>query len=156
MPSPKKFLVDINLGRLAKWLRFLGYDTLYYQKVSLYALSRIANSEKRVFLTRSEKNSRLKIFNDSILIKSSNFLEQLSELKSLITLDQELLFSRCSLCNKPLFSVEKEKLAHLIPEYIFQSQQDFKICRACGKIYWNGTHQHKISNELEKLYPSPL
>lgn len=135
-----KFIADVNLGRLARWLRLLGYDTLYYKSVSLLSLSNIARKEGRIFLTRSRKNVCLKIFDQTLLISSSNVSEQLNALSPFLTLSSERVFSRCSLCNRMLYEVEKEKVKNLVPEYVYQTSEQFKTCRNCGKIYWQGTH----------------
>ena len=147
-----KFIVDVNLGRLARWLRLLGYDTLYYQSVSLSTLSNIARQEGRVFLTRSRKNAQRKIFGQAILISSSNVREQLAELSPLLTYSPENVFSRCSLCNSMLYEVEKERVKKQVPEYVYQTNEQFKTCRNCGRIYWQGTHIKAMIDILKDIF----
>jgi hypothetical protein len=147
-----KFLVDDNLGRLAKWLRLLGFDTGFYAAVSLPVLSRLANKEGRIFLTRSKKNAGLKIFDKSLLIKSSGIFEQLRELSPLLVFSPEKMFTRCSLCNNKLVDIEKERVTGLVPEYVYQNQQRFNICRKCGKIYWQGTHNREILQIAKDIF----
>lgn len=147
-----KFVADTNLGRLAKWLRILGYDAVFYKDVSIFTLSRIANSENRIFLTRSQKITNRKLFDHVRLIKCDYVFDQLQELQCLITDDEEYLLTRCSICNKLLYEVEKQKLESLVPTYVYQTNVQFKICRACGKIYWSGTHNEEIKKKLKEVF----
>jgi uncharacterized protein with PIN domain len=83
----------------------------------------------------------------------SNFpKEQLQELSDLINYDEKFIFTRCSECNKILFKIEKKKIQNIIPEYIFNHHSEFKICRHCGKIFWQGSHWLKIRKMMESLF----
>ncbi len=148
-----KFIADTNLGRLAKWLRLIGYDTLCYKNISLFNMSRIARKERRIFLTRSRKNVRLKIFENAILINSSHIIEQLKELASEFDIIPVAPFSRCSLCNQKLNQIEKEKIENLVPDYVYRTNDRFMICRKCGRVYWPGTHNQAIEKKLEEIFP---
>jgi len=147
----RKFIADNNLGRLAKWLRLFGYDTLYYQKLSLFNMSRIARDEERIFLTRSQKNARLKIFGNAVLIRSSDIFEQLKELASELDITPIAPFCRCSLCNQKLNQIEAEKVRNLVPDYVYQTNERFMICRKCGRIYWPGTHNRAIKERFAEI-----
>ncbi|MBW6515853.1 MAG: Mut7-C RNAse domain-containing protein [Candidatus Cloacimonetes bacterium] len=147
-----KFLTDNNLGRLAKWLRLLGYDTSSYKKVSLLSLSNIARKEERIFLTSSRKNAGLKIFDNTILIHSSNIFEQLQELNAKLNLNFENAFTRCNLCNQLLRKIDKEKVVSLVPDYVYQTSDHFEICRNCGRIYWEGTHNQAILDKFKEIF----
>jgi len=147
-----KFLVDNNLGRLAKWLRLLGYDTSFYKKVSLLSLSNIARKEERIFLTRSRKNAGLKIFDNTMLIYSTKIFEQLRELNTKLNLTLENAFTRCNLCNQLLRKIDKEKVVSLVPKYVYQTSDHFEICRNCGRIYWEGTHKKVILDKFKEIF----
>lgn len=147
-----KLVADSNLGRLAKWLRILGYDVAFYKDVSIITVSRIANSENRIFLTRNQKIANRRIFDYVRLIKSDHIFDQLQELLDLITDDDDFLFTRCSVCNKLLSDIEKQKLESLVPTYIYQANEQFKICQACGKIYWSGTHYEEMKKKLKEVF----
>ncbi|MCB5230753.1 MAG: Mut7-C RNAse domain-containing protein [Candidatus Cloacimonas sp.] len=153
MQKHPKFIADVNLGRLAKWLRLLGYDTLFHKNISIYTLTRLANSEKRIFLTRSVKNYNKKIFDEKILLKNDLVFEQLDELRSIIRYDEAFAFTRCSACNSLLVEVDKPRIKSLVPSYVYETNDLFKLCRSCGKIYWKGTHKDEIEGRLLKLSP---
>ncbi len=149
--SPK-FLLEDNLIRLAKWLRLLGYDAAVHSSTSLSSLISIANKEKRVFLTRSKKIFKLKQKFSRFLIKETLYINQLYELKNYIKIDDEHLFSRCTHCNVYFSDIERSKIKDLIPKAVFEAFEDYKICRRCGKIYWQETHYHIMKLTLEKIF----
>ncbi len=150
--SNKKFVADINLGRLAKWLRLLGYDTLFFKSCSLLALGNISRKENRIFLTRSSKNARKKIFERVILINSPNIFEQLKELSSELDYYPDRILTLCSTCNHELFQVDKEKVRGLVPDYVFKTNETFSTCRNCGRIYWKGTHNRAIIDKFAEIF----
>ncbi len=148
------FFLHRNLKPLAKWLRFFGYFAEVYEAINLNRVCAIAKKEKRVILTKSKKEH--KFFEKSILIKSSNYLDQLKEISNLIKYDENRLFSRCSTCNRHLSEISKAKIKNLVPNLIFNNNNNFKICRRCGKVYWKGTHYSQIKEKLEILFKNRL
>ncbi|MCL4459409.1 MAG: Mut7-C RNAse domain-containing protein [Chloroflexi bacterium] len=146
-----KFIADAMLGRLAKWLRILGYDTLYSAKLDDLALARLARIEKRILLTRDEQLSRLRGIR-SVLIRSDRIEEQLLQLwqEVNINLNQEA-FSRCLVCNAPLDAVAKEGVKDAVPPYVYSTQEQFSRCPECGRLYWRGTHYEHIQRRLTAL-----
>ncbi len=149
--SRVKFLLDENLGKLAKWLRFLGYDAAIYKSISIHNKIRLANRENRVYLTRDKKIAKLKQKFSRKLIKSENHKEQLKELKNYIKYEEEYLFTICPNCNRLLKNANKEKIKKLVPEYIYQTHDEFKVCYMCGRVFWKGSHYHKIRDTLKDL-----
>ena len=148
-----KFLLTENLGRLAKWLRILGYDAAIFPKISFHNRIRIARKDNRIILTRDKKEAKSKLKFKRILIKSDDYLQQLREMESLVSFDEKYLFSRCSKCNKPLFEIDKEKIKSRLPVYVFQTRNEFQVCRFCGKIYWKGTHYGLMLEKLKTIFP---
>ncbi|MCK5027974.1 MAG: Mut7-C RNAse domain-containing protein [Candidatus Pacebacteria bacterium] len=146
-----KFLLTENLNRLAKWLRMLGYDAAIYKSISFHNMIRLAKKERRIILTRSNKQAKSNLKFSRILIKADNHLEQIKELKEVITFNEQYTFLRCLLCNKLLYGISREKVKDLVPEFIYENQTDFKVCRKCGKIYWHGTHYKAMLMELRKI-----
>ena len=146
-----KFIADTMLGRLAKWLRILGYDTLYPGQESDQRLARIAAEEGRVLLTRDTGLASRKGFR-SLLVYSNRLSEQLAQVIKAFNLSaHDRTFSLCLLCNRPLREVEKEEVQDRVPPYVYQTQTRFYQCNECRKIYWAGTHLDHIRRELEKL-----
>lgn len=132
-----RFLADTMLGKLAKWLRILGYDVLYARDLDDHALLALARAEGRTLLTRDEELARR---SRGILISSDDWREQLRELSKLIRLEKERLFSRCLECNTPLEQVKREEVADRVSPYLLASQAEFGRCPRCQRIYWKGTH----------------
>jgi uncharacterized protein with PIN domain len=150
-----KFITDCMLGTLAKWLRILGYDTLYYRFIEDTALIQKALRTQRTLLTRDEEVFRKFKSPDKLLIQSDDVMSQLKQVieeKKLEVGSQ--LFTRCVLCNTRLIRVDKEEIQHLVPEYVFKTQQEFSICNHCKKIYWKGTHRTRMMEKLKNLEES--
>ena len=146
-----RFILDENLGKLAKWLRFLGYDAAIYKSISIDNKIRLANKERRVYLTRDKKIAKLKKKFSRKLIVSQDYKEQLQELKDYIEFAEEYVFLRCPNCNIALKSTDKDKIKKLAPEFIYQTNDEFKVCYKCGRVFWKGSHYKEIKKLLESL-----
>ncbi len=147
-----KFIADVMLGKLARWLRLLGYNTIYEPKSSLKELIKIANEENRIFLTRSKRIVEENNIKNFYIVKSEKFKEQLAEVIKNLNLDPETnLFSRCSICNTEIVEVDKSSIAELIPQKVAESFDEFYKCPNCGKIYWSGSHTVRITKILKEL-----
>ena len=147
-----KFIVDFMLGRLAKWLRIFGYDTLYADK--RFPENVILNSLKdnRVLVTRNTRLSRNRAWK-LILIKSDQFLEQVGQVTGELKLQllESRFFTRCTYCNSELRAVEDlNSIKDKVPEYVFKTQTKFTACPECGKVYWAGTHYDLLMKTLRK------
>lgn len=147
----RKFLLDENLGRLAKWLRMLGYDAAVYKSISIEKRILFCTKERRIFLTRSSKIAIKKDDFSRILIKAERYDEQLLELVHLIEFNNEMISSRCLKCNYRLQDIKVEKIGDLIPDNVKHNFSEFKICRKCGKIYWRGSHYDAMKSKLKNL-----
>jgi len=151
-----KFVADRMLGRLAKELRMLGYDTVYYRGEGAYPLIKMAREEGRAILTR---NSNLipKRPEDRIhrITEDKPFL-QLKELiqKKVISLNDEPLFSRCLLCNTLLDEIPREEAEGNVPDFIFFQHKKFFRCSQCLRIYWQGSHQENMLKKIGQLEDS--
>lgn len=152
-----RFLLTANLNRLARWLRMLGYDAAVYKSISRQKQIDLANKERRILVTRCRKTANLKQRFSRFLILNDNHIKQLKELSDYLKIDESCLFSRCSNCNKMLVKISKKKIEHLIPKFVFENFDEFKLCRNCGHIYWQGSHYQKIKQELlETFSPADL
>ena len=147
-----RFLLAENLGRLAKWLRLLGYDTVVYKSISYHNMVRLALKDRRIILTRSKKDANLNGRFSRRLIVSDKHLDQLEEIKDLLRLNNDKVFTRCLICNRILYDISKNKIQDFIPEFVWERHSKFKICRKCGKIYWQGTHYKDMLNKLKKIF----
>jgi len=149
-----KFLVDFMLGKLARELRILGFDTRYInlQTDDLrnpMILLKLAQSENRIILTR---NTKLKNYSGVVFINSEYINEQIAQVIKSFKLKIDIKpFSRCLVCNEILISVKKEEIKGKVPFYIFQTKDEFSCCPKCQKIYWAGTHQKNMRERVRKL-----
>lgn len=144
-----RFLCDAMLGRLAHWLRLLGYDTAY-SDADDHELARHARAEARVLLTRdAELAARRGI--ESLLITSDTPQDQLLQVVQAFGLSQSDVSSRCPTCNAPLRRIPKPAVQGRVPPYVFERHSAFQECAGCGKIYWQGSHWEGIRDVLESL-----
>ena len=150
----KKFLTDPSLGRLSKWLRILGFDTVYFSSPLAEELFfEKAKSENRLILTRSEKIiSQLKE-RDYCFITDNHIDGQLKELigKGIIS-QPDNFFSRCMECNKVLSKIDRDAVYGKVPDYVHETQHSFRQCPDCKKFFWTGTHYKRMREKIERLY----
>jgi len=159
MRNVTRFIVDANLGKLAKWLRIAGYDALFIKDIDDDSLIRIGLEEGRVALTRDSHIPRRRVATSGtlkvLLIECDKVEDQLQQVAQALNLDLRCQpLSRCLLCNQALMPKTKEEVRELVPPYVFKTQSHFSQCPACGRIYWRGTHWDNMERELEKLTSS--
>lgn len=146
-----KFIVDDMLGKLAKWLRILGYDALYCRTQNDYDLIEIAQKEGRILLTRDIQLSKNWIV-PTLLIKDEVIEDQLKQVIQRFNLEmEEHLFSRCPICNTLLIKIEKDEIKDKLPEFVYQSYNEFWTCTTCNRYYWTGSHWMNIKTKIKKL-----
>ena len=145
-----KLLLDGMLGRLAKWLRLLGYDTTYFPDHDDNELVRLARAQGRVLLTRDRELTRRRGLS-CLLVESDDLEEQLQQVVSELNLETEQPFSRCPVCNTPLQEIEKTSVKERVPLYVFRTKEYFSLCPECDRIYWRGTHWTKIREEIARV-----
>jgi uncharacterized protein with PIN domain len=139
------------LGRLAKWLRILGYDTLYPGQESDRRLAKVAAEQDRVLLTRDTDLALRKGFR-SLLIQSNLLSEQLAQaVRELSLTITNRTFTLCLICNRPLKEADRDEVHQRVPPYVLRTQPALFQCPECHKIYWPGTHLDHMQDELKKL-----
>ncbi len=150
-----RFIADNMLGKLAKWLRILGFDVLYPKYAKDVELVFTSLSEDRILLTRDTGLIKRKILKDYIFIQSDNWLDQLQEVINVANLieyiTEENFFTRCPICNSQLKPIEKERVIGWVPHYVYCTNTKFSMCPSCKKIYWKGTHIEKIKKIIPYL-----
>ncbi len=152
-----RFLVDVNVGRLAKWLRVMGYDTAFPREGNDNDLVRMALLENRVLVTRDKgfrlrravRQGQMRVAH----VKDDDLCSQLRQLVRDLALepDPEAGFSRCVRCNELLHPVQKENVASRLPPYVFQNHQNFMECSQCQRLYWRGTHWSRMVSQLAQV-----
>jgi uncharacterized protein with PIN domain len=156
----EKFIVDHNVGHLAKWMRFLGFDTHYFKGANSKELLRIARREDRAILTRNSRMIEAELetsptLNIPILLLESQHLEdQIRQIIETFHLNKRDFLksplTRCSLCNTPLQKVTKESVKGRVPLHVFETQEEFYFCSTCEKYYWKGTHYDKMMVRIKR------
>jgi len=146
------FFADAMLGRLAKWLRVLGFDTLYEYDIEDADLVGRARAESRVILTRDTALARSLKPGEYLFVNDDDPVAQLKQLieEMDLQLSRDRLFSRCLKCNSPVERVEAEDVRDEVPEYVLASGGGYRRCTGCNAVYWAGTHLDRI---LERLAP---
>ena len=155
MVTENRFVVDVNVGRLAKWLRVLGYDTLFPGEGGDNELVRTALREGRALVTRDTgialrravRLGQMRV----VRILHDDLRSQLKQLVRDLHLDLEKGFSRCVRCNDPLRPVNKSEVAARVPPYVIKTQSEFMECPRCLRLYWRGTHWSNMMAELGRL-----
>ncbi len=145
-----KFLADNMLGRLATWLRLLGYDTAYMAEAADRELARLARAEDRILLTRDVELSRRRGVRH-LLIESDKVEQQLKQVFHALGLSTRQAFSRCAECNLRLNQMTKEEARGEVPPYVFQTQERFLRCPHCQRVYWRGTHWARMLAQVQDL-----
>ncbi len=144
-----RLLCDHMLGTLAKWLRFMGYDTAYPGPLDDSELLAFAQREDRVLLTRDKELAARSP--EAIRVRSDNLEEQIREVAARLGLKVIDPLSRCSLCNAVLAVARPEEIGDLVPEGVRARHAAFWRCPSCGKIYWQGSHWDRMVERLNQL-----
>ncbi len=147
-----RFAADRTLGRLVKWLRLLGYDTLYFNNKADEAFMALAD-QGRILLSRSTGLARQAESKPFVFVRENDPRAQLRQVVRILDLrpDPAVFFSRCTLCNGGLVRVEKKVVRDQIPDYVWECQKRFSVCPDCGRVYWAGTHLEGCRKDLEGL-----
>ena len=149
-----RFIVDSMLGDLARWLRILGYDTLYYRNAPDPRIVKVALEQGRIIVTRDrglailarKKGARY------VLVRGERIEEVLAEVAAAtgIALYADPSRSRCPLCNGVLRHVQRHEVKDRVPPEVYARYEDFWVCTRCGQVYWRGSHWRMIEETLAK------
>lgn len=152
MDDDLRLLADGMLGRLARWLRLLGYDTAYENDADDLELARRARAEGRILLTRDRALASRRGLR-TLLIESEKVQEQVRQVLEALGPPPYPALSRCSLCNVPLERAAPHQVAERVPPYVLQTQKRFGVCPLCRRVYWAGTHLQHMQRYL-RLFPA--
>ncbi len=147
-----KFFADSMLGKLARWMRTLGFDVEYEKDIDDSGLVDRAVREGRIILTRDTlliKRRRIKGM--YFFIESDSIGEQLRQVGVIYGIRFEQFLTRCLRCNSLLAEALKSAIEDKVPPYVYNTQEKFTRCPRCGRIYWAGTHREKMLRELSSL-----
>ena len=149
------FAAEVTLGKLAKWLRILGFDTLYEPDVT--GIGFVDDRVKsRILLTRTERIRNGNTTQKLLFIKSNNPFDQLQEVISALGIvpKETQPFSRCIRCNTRIQQVDKESVRGMVPDYIWETHSTFHTCSICRRIYWSGSHTKQNHDIIKRLFDS--
>ena len=151
-----KFTVDAMLGKLAKKLRLLGFDTFYSSSIADDKIIIMTKNEKRILLTKDRLLAQLSQKNEikTVTISNGNELDQFRQIKEKVSLDGfaiEGKNSRCTNCNGKLLQIDDEKTIGKVPYLVTRNFKEFWECEECKKIYWEGTHIKNLQKFVSEL-----
>ena len=151
-----KYIADNNVGKLARWLRLIGYDTVLLKQKDDAQMIELALGENRVILTRDAQFMKRRLVTSGALktlhIEQDDAEVQVQEIVGNLSLDYHFKpFSRCLECNQALVARDKKDVKNLIPARDFETQTQYTQCPACHRVYWPGTHWQAMRRKLRDL-----
>lgn len=151
-----KFIADSMLGKLAKWMRIIGCDVTYYPQIEDSELVDMALREGRMILTKDILLiKRRKAKDNSFLVNGNSYRDQLRQVIRHFSIDPyNYLLTRCIICNINLSYIGKNEVKDKIPGYVFETQEEFRTCSRCKRIYWAASHKDEIVRELKDILKS--
>jgi hypothetical protein len=154
-PAPlrvPRFIVDVNLGRLARYLRLLGFDCHYRNDIDDAEIARISAGESRTVLTRDRALLQQKIITRGYFVRADRPLEQVREVLARLDLYRQVRpFTRCTRCNGVLEAVDKGDVLDRLEPKTRRYYDEFRRCTACGQIYWKGSHFERAGRLVEAI-----
>lgn len=147
-----KFITDVHLGSLAKYMRMAGLDTTYRNNLSEEEILSISHEEKRAIITKNRNILKRNEVTHGYFVRSDVVEDQLEEIINRFHLQKVIKpFSRCMECNVLLEKAEKEKISDKIPEKVKAFHDEFYICISCSRIYWKGSHFSNMQKLFERM-----
>jgi uncharacterized protein with PIN domain len=148
------FVVDSMLGRLARWLRILGFDAWYFREIEDKRLLEVHVETGRILLTRDMHLVQCRGIGSHVLVVYDKWEDQLRQVVETLFLrvDPARILTRCLLCNLPLGTLSAEEVYGRVPEHVARTVQAFRGCPSCGKVYWPGTHRKRMAEVVERLF----
>ncbi|MBP6977292.1 MAG: Mut7-C ubiquitin/RNAse domain-containing protein [Lentimicrobiaceae bacterium] len=147
-----RLILDVHLGKLARYLRLLGFDSLYETDLKDEQIVTISSKEKRIVLTRDIQLLKNGLVTHGYWIRSQNPVEQLKEVIQRLDLSKKVRpFHRCMECNGIIRHVDKTEIIDDLQPKTKAHYKDFYRCGQCRHIYWNGSHYQRMVSMLETL-----
>lgn len=152
LPEPVRFVADTHLGRLAAYLRLLGFDTLYRNDYDDPELARIAAEESRVLLTRDRGLLKHKLVVYGFCVRETDSQQQVVSVLRRYRLGSAVgPWRRCVHCNGLLHAVEKSAVLDRLEPKTKLYYMEFQQCATCGKVYWQGSHFARMAAFVESV-----
>ncbi len=146
------FVLDVHLGKLAKYLRLLGFNTLYHNSYSDHQIILLSEKTGRIILTRDKALLRSKQGSRGYLVKTTDPDKQIIEVIDRFDLLSSINpFSICLSCNSNVQKAEKQWVKDNISPDILSQYNEFTFCTGCGKVFWKGSHHQAMTRFIEKI-----
>jgi uncharacterized protein len=147
-----RFIADVHLGKLARYLRLLGFDTIYERELEDAGIASLSRDERRIVLTRDRGLLKRKSVTRGHLVRASKADVQLTEVIESFDLRKRIApFTRCLACNGPVRPVERELVEGALPEYTRMAYERFRRCESCQKVYWAGAHFARLQSLVDAV-----
>jgi hypothetical protein len=151
-PGKPRFILDTHLGKLAAYLRMMGFDTLYENDYADDVLAQVSHDEDRILLTRDIGVLKRGLVTYGYFVRNTNPQRRLQEISQRYNLaDHAQPFTYCMRCNGRLIGVDKMRIREKVSDDTFQAFDEFHQCQACGQIYWKGSHYEKMERLVAQV-----
>lgn len=151
-PTERRFAVDAMLGRLAHWLRLLGFDCAYDAEFTDEGIVKLALAEGRTILTRDRRLPEEWWIENVYIVRAEALREQLAEVIQRFDLAHSIrVLTRCNACNGVLAPVERSDITDRVPERVLELHDAFTECPGCGRVFWEGSHTPRIRALVKRL-----
>jgi uncharacterized protein with PIN domain len=152
-----RFVLDSHLGKLARLLRLLGFDSLYRNDFEDAEIVDVALEQRRIVLTRDRGILKQSRVTHGYCVRSSAPADQVREVVARFDLHARIApFSRCTMCNGTIRVVREEDVADRIPTRARREHDEFRACEGCGRVYWKGSHYARLLALVERLFPGSV
>ncbi len=147
-----KFIIDCMLGKLAKWLKILGFDALYFSKIEDDELLGIAHKEGRILLSRDTGLIEKAKDVETLFLESEEWRDQVKQVLDKFSLWERVNpHTRCIDCNVKLKDLPKKNAKNLVTPFVYKHADSFALCPGCGRVFWRGTHFKDMEFKIEEL-----
>jgi len=147
-----RFIVDCMLGKLAKWLKILGFDALFFSKIKDDELLAIARSESRILLTRDTALIQQAKDVETLFLESEEWQDQVQQVLEHFNLRKKVNpHTRCIDCNVVLKNLPRKNAKNLVSAFVFERADSFALCPDCGRIFWRGTHFKDMEAQIQEI-----
>ena len=152
----QRFIVDANAGKLAKWLRMMGYDTLFFKGTDDGIMVKLALAQSRTVITRDTEFMKRRAVSSgrvkALLVSGDDPSVQMQASFTALGLDKNYRpFTRCLECNTELSRRDKIDVRGSVPKRVYTLQEQYMQCPACRRIYWRGTHWAAMNRKLDEF-----
>lgn len=152
-----KFVLDVHLGKLAAYLRMLGFDTRYQSCFTDGELAEVSATENRILLTRDRGLLKRSLVTHGYWLRQTDSRYQIAEILDRFDLAGAIRpFVRCMACNTLLEAVAKDQVRSFIPPRVAELHDEFRRCPNCGRVYWKGSHYRRMESWIRELAPRSL